>query len=92
MSKKALKSKDFETSVKELEDIIKKMESGDLSLENSLKSFEQGINLTSHCQELLNKAEQKVQILMDKQEEQFQEFELDDDPEYEEEDEDEEDY
>lgn len=80
MAKKTAKTSvqqgDFETSVKELEKIIHNMESGKLSLEESLQSFEQGIALTNHCRTLLNTAEQKVQILMQEQEEQFQDFEL----------------
>lgn len=88
MPKKASKqqgsSQDFETAVKNLEQIISKMESDQLSLEDSLKSFEEGIKLTGHCQELLSKAQQKVDILMQEQEDKFQEFELeeDDDVEY----------
>lgn len=80
MAKKTTKptvvATDFEGSVKELEKIIHNMESGKLSLEDSLKSFEQGIALTNHCRSLLTNAEQKVQILMQEQEEQFQDFDL----------------
>lgn len=85
MSKKATKNannNDFESSVKELEKIINNMESGKLSLEDSLKSFEQGIALTNHCRSLLSNAEQKVQILMQEQEEQFEDFELESDIDY----------
>ena len=42
------------------------MERGDLSLEESLKYFERGILLTKNCQQALNKAEQKVRILLEK--------------------------
>lgn len=79
MAKKSTKAKDFESSIKELEQIITDMESGELSLEKSLQAFETGIKLTGHCQSLLSKAEQKVEVLMQEQEEQFQDFELDDD-------------
>jgi len=73
------KDKDFETAIKELEGIINKMESGKLSLADNLKSFEQGIALTNHCQNLLSNAQQKVEILMQEQEEKFGDFILDQD-------------
>lgn len=57
---------DFERSLKELEELVSKMERGELSLEDSLKSFERGIALTRACQKALSEAEQKVQILMNK--------------------------
>lgn len=71
--------KDFETAIKELEGIISKMESGKLSLADNLTSFEQGIALTNHCQSLLSNAQQKVEILMQEQEEKFGDFILDED-------------
>ncbi len=57
---------DFEQSLKELESIVDSMEKGEMSLEDSLKAFEQGINLTYFCQKSLKDAEQKVEILMKK--------------------------
>ncbi len=56
----------FEKTFTELEELVKKMERGDLSLEESLKYFERGILLTKNCQQALNKAEQKVRILLEK--------------------------
>ncbi len=56
----------FEDSLEELEQLVEQMEQGDLSLEESLKSFERGIKLTSTCQKALQEAEQKVQILLEK--------------------------
>lgn len=56
---------DFETSLSELESLVKQMEQGDLSLEASLSAFEQGIRLTRECQLTLNQAEQKVQVLIE---------------------------
>jgi exodeoxyribonuclease VII small subunit len=53
-----------ETALGELETLIARMESGELSLEDSLQAFEQGIRLTRECQEALAQAEQKVQILL----------------------------
>ena len=67
MAKKSSpKQPDFETALAELETLVSTMEQGDLSLEESLKLFERGITLTRGCQESLKEAEQKVQILLDK--------------------------
>ena len=51
----------FEDSLKGLEEIVEQLEQGDISLEESLKSFEQGVKLTGVCQKSLQEAEQKVQ-------------------------------
>ena len=56
---------DFEKSLKELEELVEKMEAGNLSLEDSLKYFEKGVALTKSCQQALTEAEHKVRILMD---------------------------
>lgn len=53
----------FEKSLAELEALVDAMESGDLSLEDALKSFEQGVKLTQQCQQALRAAEQKVTLL-----------------------------
>jgi len=60
------KPPDFEAALDELEKLVEKMEQGDLSLDDSLKQFERGIQLTRSCQQALSEAEQKVQILLDK--------------------------
>ena len=57
----------FEKTLSELEQLVEKMESGDLSLEESLKLFERGITLTKTCQQALSEAEQKVKILLEKE-------------------------
>jgi len=49
-----------------LEQLVEQMEQGELSLEESLKSFERGVKLTSTCQKALQEAEQKVQVLVEK--------------------------
>ena len=54
----------FEEALEELERLVSSMEEGELSLENSMKAFEKGIKLTRECQTALQKAEQKVQILL----------------------------
>jgi exodeoxyribonuclease VII small subunit len=60
---------DFEDALRELEELVERMEQGDLSLEQSLKDFERGVALTRACQQALQEAEQKVQVLMSKDEE-----------------------
>ena len=55
----------FETSLKKLEKIIEKLEDGDISLEESVKSFEEGIGLVKECQKQLSQAELKVKKLLD---------------------------
>ncbi len=54
---------DFNQGLIDLEKIVKTMESGDLSLEDSLDYFSKGVALTKQCQSALNKAEQKISIL-----------------------------
>ena len=58
-------NKDFETSLKKLEQIVLDLENGDLPLEQSIKTFEEGVKLTKHCQNLLSKAELKIQKLVE---------------------------
>ena len=55
---------DFETALKTLETLVERMERGELTLEQSLECFEQGIRLTRECQKALAEAEQRVEILM----------------------------
>lgn len=59
------KNKDFESSLKKLEEIVTELEAGDLPLEKSIKAFEDGIKLTRHCQKLLTEAELKIEKLVD---------------------------
>ena len=60
----AEKNKTFETSLVELEKIVRELEQGDLSLEDSLKLFEDGVKLSRQCQERLNQAERRIEILL----------------------------
>ena len=55
---------DFEKKLSRLEDIVEKMESGELALEESLKLFEEGVRLSRECNVQLTDAEQKVKILL----------------------------
>lgn len=59
--KKAL---DFEQALVELERVVSAMEAGNMPLEESLKAFEQGVRLTRECQQALQEAEQKVELLL----------------------------
>ena len=58
------KNQTFETSLKELEKIVRRLENGDLALEESLKLFEDGVKLSRECQERLNQAERRIEILL----------------------------
>ena len=55
---------DFETALAELEALVERLERGDLQLEDALRSFERGVQLTRHCQTALTDAQQKVEILL----------------------------
>jgi len=59
-------SLDFEQSLAELQALVERLENGELSLEDSLAAFEQGIALTRDCQGALAQAEQKVQVLLER--------------------------
>lgn len=59
-------SVDFEQSLTDLQTLVERLENGELSLEDSLTAFEQGIRLTRDCQGALAQAEQKVQLLLER--------------------------
>jgi exodeoxyribonuclease VII small subunit len=65
---KALKDAppDFELAMRDLEELVERLEQGDLPLEESLAAFERGVTLTRACQTALKEAEQKVEILLKK--------------------------
>jgi exodeoxyribonuclease VII small subunit len=54
----------FETALKKLEDVVRKLEGGELSLDESLKAFEEGVKLAGFCSGKLNEAEKKVELLL----------------------------
>ena len=56
---------DFETSLDALEALVAQMEGGDLTLEQSLAAYEQGVGLYRHCQQALEQAELRVRLLTD---------------------------
>lgn len=66
MAKKSVTPVNFEAALAELEKIVETMESGEQSLEESLKSFQRGIELTRACQQGLREAEQRVEKLVQK--------------------------
>ncbi|WP_442683843.1 exodeoxyribonuclease VII small subunit [Stenotrophomonas sp. JC08] len=55
----------FEQSLQELENLVEKMEAGDLSLEQSLTAYERGVGLYRQCQQALEQAELRVRLLTD---------------------------
>lgn len=64
VTEKPTKLPTLEESLTEISQLIDKMEHGEPTLEQSLTHFERGITLVKHCQKVLNEAEQKVQILI----------------------------
>ena len=54
----------FESSLKELEQIVEQLEAGDLPLDQSLELFEQGVKLSRDCQKRLDEADRRVEILL----------------------------
>ena len=56
---------DFEAAIEQLEKIVEKLESGELSLEESIEAFEQGIELSKLCRKKLEKAEDRVRKLLE---------------------------
>ena len=56
----------FEDSMKKLEDITKELENGELDLNSSMEKFEEGIKLSKECNKILENAEKKITILLQK--------------------------
>jgi exodeoxyribonuclease VII small subunit len=59
-----MKNQTFEASLSNLEKIVRRLEEGDLPLEESLKLFEDGVRLSRECQERLNQAERRIEVLL----------------------------
>ena len=64
MKKTEVRGKTFETQLGALEKVVRDLERGDLPLEESLKLFEEGVRLSRECQERLNQAERRIEILL----------------------------
>jgi len=56
--------KNFESALEELEQVVEQLESGELSLEDSLSAFEKGVGLVRFCNQKLNEVEQKIEMLV----------------------------
>jgi exodeoxyribonuclease VII small subunit len=68
MTKKDSQELKFEEAIADLEQVVEQLESGDLSLEDSLASFEKGVGLVRYCNQKLSEVEKKVELLVkDKQ-------------------------
>ena len=59
-----MKNLSFEEAMKNLEDVVNELESGELTLDKSIEKFKKGIELSNHCNELLEDAEKTVSILI----------------------------
>ncbi len=59
-----MKMKDFESNLKLLEEIVAKLEGGDLTLDQALAFFEEGVKISRHCNAKLEEAERKVEMLI----------------------------
>jgi len=64
MAKKDPQDKAFDAALEELEGVVEQLESGDLSLEDSLAAFEKGVGLVKYCNEKLSEVERKVEVLV----------------------------
>jgi exodeoxyribonuclease VII small subunit len=64
MAKKDAQDKNFEVALEELEGVVEQLESGELPLEESLVAFEKGVGLVIYCNQKLNEAEKKVELLI----------------------------
>lgn len=64
MKKTEAQAKSFEASLEALEKIVRDLERGDMPLEESLRLFENGVKLSRDCQERLNQAERRIEVLM----------------------------
>jgi len=69
--------KSFESSLRELEEIVEQLEAGDLPLEESLVLFERGVRLSRECQKQLDDAERRVEVLLKDQDGAFRVAEFD---------------
>ena len=63
MNRKSEKKPDFEASLSELEELVTRLESGELSLDQSLEHFKRGVELTRLCQSVLDDAQKTIELL-----------------------------
>ena len=72
-------TENFEKQLEALEQIVSRMEEGELTLEDSIKEFEQGMKLANQCQKTLEQAELKVKVLMSEADGELEDFIRDND-------------
>lgn len=64
MTRQDPSAKKFEVALEDLEQVVEQLESGELSLEDSLAAFEKGVGLVKYCNQKLNEAEKRVELLV----------------------------
>ena len=64
-----MEKRSFEENMEQLENIVKELEEGNLDLEKSVKKFEEGMKISKTCNEMLEDAEKKISILLEKDDE-----------------------
>jgi exodeoxyribonuclease VII small subunit len=64
MARKESANQSFESALENLEQVVEQLETGELSLEDSLAAFERGVGLVKHCNQKLNEVERKIEILV----------------------------
>jgi exodeoxyribonuclease VII small subunit len=64
MARKESANQSFESALENLEQVVEQLETGELSLEDSLAAFEKGVGLVKHCNQKLNEVERKIEILV----------------------------
>jgi exodeoxyribonuclease VII small subunit len=72
MTRQDPSAKKFEVALEDLEQVVEQLESGELSLEDSLAAFEKGVGLVKYCNQKLNEAEKRVELLVKDKEGKFQ--------------------
>ncbi len=65
MAKKPLEDLTFEEAIKKLESTVEKLEKEELTLDETLQNFKEGMKLTQHCKNILSQAEEKVELLLE---------------------------
>ena len=61
-----MKEKSFEENIENLENIVTELEKGDLNLDDAMKKFEEGMKISRNCTKILDEAEKKITILLEK--------------------------
>ena len=72
MAPKDVSSKNFESAMEEIEQVVEQIESGELSLEESLAAYEKGVGLVKFCYQKLNEVEKRIEVLVKDKESKLQ--------------------